>query len=68
MISSLSGKFFFSNLPRWATVDPYNLSAKNPHTVKNILDGKAFQSKKTTPILDPMNGETFIHVSQADEK
>ncbi len=66
MISSLSGKFFFSTLPRWATVDPYNFSAKTPHTVKNILDGKAYNSKKTVPIVDPLNGETFIHVSQAD--
>jgi hypothetical protein len=65
MITSFSNKFFFSSLPRWATVDPYNLSAKNPHTVKNILDGKAYQSSKTTSIVDPLNGETFIHVSQA---
>jgi len=66
MISSFSSKFFFSSLPRWATVDPNSLSALKPHTVKNILDGKAYQSAKTTPIVDPMNGETFIHVSQAD--
>jgi len=66
MISSFSSKFFFSSLPRWATVDPYHFSAKNPHTVKNVLDGKAYQSKKTIPIVDPLNGETFMHVSQAD--
>ena len=66
MISSFSSKFFFSSLPRWATVDPYNLTAKNPHTVKNILDGRAYAYKKSTPIIDPLNGETFLHVSQAE--
>lgn len=66
MITSFSNKFLFSSLPRWATVDPYTLSAKHPHTVKNILDGRAYESRKSTSIVDPLNGETFIHVSQAE--
>ena len=56
MINSFSSKFFFASLPRWATVDPFTFSGKNPHTIKNILDGKAYQSNKTIPIVDPMNG------------
>jgi hypothetical protein len=32
--------FRFSKIPTWATVDPYGLSKNNPHTVRNILDGK----------------------------
>jgi hypothetical protein len=68
MLHTFSRRFSFSSIPRWATVDPFNLSAKNPHTIKNILDGKIVQSPKTIPIVDPMNGETFIHVSMAEGK
>lgn len=46
----------FSNLPKWATVDPYTVSGSKPHTVKNILDGKVVTYKKSIPIVDPMNG------------
>ena len=56
MISSFSNKFFFASLPKWATVDPFTLSGAKSHTIKNILDGKAYQSPKTIPIVDPMNG------------
>lgn len=66
MIYNLSTKYLFSTLPRWATVDPNTLSAKHPHTIKNILDGRAYTSKRTVPIIDPLNGETFIHVSMAE--
>jgi hypothetical protein len=66
MITTLTNKFLFSTLPRWATVDPYTLNAKHPHTIKNILDGRAYSSKRTAPVVDPLNGETFIHVSMAD--
>ena len=66
MINTLTNKFFFSTIPRWATVDPYTLSAKNPHTIKNILDGRAYESKRSAPVVDPLNGETFIHVSMAE--
>ena len=42
MISSFSSRFFFASLPKWATVDPYSFSGTQKHTVKNILDGKAY--------------------------
>lgn len=56
MLSSFSSKFLFSSLPRWATCDPYTLSGKNPHLIKNILDGKAYESPKKLQVVDPMNG------------
>ena len=37
----------FSKIPQWATLDPWNLSPKNPHTVCNILDGKVLKSTST---------------------
>ena len=37
----------FSKIPQWATLDPWLLSAKNPHTVCNILDGKILTSNIT---------------------
>jgi hypothetical protein len=55
--------YSFTNLPKWATIDPYSLSGSKPHSVSNILDGKVIKYKKTIPIVDPMNGENFIHVS-----
>ncbi len=51
---------YFSSLPKWATVDPHTLSAKNPHTMVNILDGKVLPTTKSSPILDPLNGGNFI--------
>jgi len=52
----LKSKNYFSSLPKWATVDPLTLSAKNPHTVTNFLDGKAITYSQTQPIVDPLNG------------
>lgn len=60
--------YAFASLPKWATVDPYALSGKKPHTVANILDGKVVTYKKTVPIVDPLNGETFINVSTPEGK
>ena len=37
----------FSKIPQWATLDPWKLSAKHPHTVCNILDGKVLKSTNT---------------------
>jgi len=68
MIQSFSHKFLFSSLPKWATVDPFTLNAKQPHTIKNILDGKAYISPKTMPVVDPLNGEKIINVSMAEGK
>jgi hypothetical protein len=56
MITSFANRFFFSSLPRWATVDPFTFDAKKPHTIRNILDGKAYESKKHLSVVDPMNG------------
>jgi hypothetical protein len=53
----------FATLPKWATIDPYTLSAAKPHTVSNILDGKTIIYKKTIPIVDPLNGGNFLNVS-----
>jgi hypothetical protein len=49
--------YLFSNLPKWATVDPYTFNGSKPHTVKNILDGKIMSYNNHVSIPDPMNGE-----------
>lgn len=57
----------FSTLPKWASVDPFTLGGKHPHTVVNFLNGKEFKSgKNLLPIVDPMNGEHFINVDLVD--
>ena len=65
---ALVSKFNFATVPKWATVDPYSLSASKPHTVANILDGKVVTYNKTIPIVDPINGENFINVSTPEGK
>lgn len=59
----------FSTIPSWATVDPNTLSGSNPHTVRNFLDGKEFKTlgKNLQPVVDPLNGETFINVDLVTE-
>ncbi len=56
MIKFFTSKCLFSTLPKWATIDPYNLNAKNPHTVVNILDGKVVKYDKNIKVVDPLNG------------
>ena len=68
MIHLFKNKFSFASLPKWATVDPYIFNGTKPHTIKNILDGKAYQSLKKMQVVDPMNGENFINVSMAEGK
>lgn len=59
----LRSQHLFSSLPKWATLDPHSLSGKHPHTVANFLDGKIITSPKTLPVIDPLNGETFLNIS-----
>jgi 1-pyrroline-5-carboxylate dehydrogenase len=63
----LRGRNCFSTLPKWATVDPWTLSSAKPHTVVNFLNGKAHTGNKLESIVDPLNGETFIHNSNTSE-
>lgn len=61
-----TSRYFFSL--KWATLNPDNLSAKKFHVVKNILNGKATEYAKTIPVVDPLNGETFLKVSTPEGK
>jgi 1-pyrroline-5-carboxylate dehydrogenase len=56
----LRNTHWFSNIPKWATIDPWKVSKENPHTLSNILDGNVFKSKKTEPLVDPLNGGDFL--------
>lgn len=53
----------FTTLPKWAKLDPYEISPQNPYTLANILDGQIIKSKKTEPIIDPLNGGNFLYNS-----
>jgi hypothetical protein len=67
MIQFISRRFFSTaHLPQWATVNPYTLTGKHPHTVHNILDGKPVKSTAHQAVLDPLNGDHFINVSMAE--
>jgi 1-pyrroline-5-carboxylate dehydrogenase len=67
MLSTFRCMRWMSSLPKWATVDPVKLSGSNPHTVVNILDGKSVTTGLTTKVVDPMNGESFLANSMADQ-
>lgn len=58
----------FSKIPQWATLDPRLISKDNPHTLANILDGIPTKSSKTEPIVDPLNGGTFLYNSLPESK
>lgn len=51
-----------SSLPSWATVDPRAMSGKNPAEGFNLVNGQWSKSKETETIVDPINGEPFIHL------
>ena len=50
----------FSILDKFATIDPYNLSAEKPGKVWNLVDGEWTQAKETKKIIDPLNGEVIV--------
>lgn len=56
----LRNRHWFSNIPKWATVDPWKVSKENPYTLSNILDGQIIKSNKTEPLVDPLNGGDFL--------
>ena len=56
----LRNTYCFSNVPKWATVDPWEVSPSKPYTIENLLDGKWSKSSKTEPVIDPLNGGDFL--------
>ena len=54
-----------STIPAWATVDPDAMSASNPAVGANLMNGRWVTANETSskfPIIDPLNGEEFLHV------
>jgi 1-pyrroline-5-carboxylate dehydrogenase len=51
-----------ASLPSWATVDPVTLSGANPGQGFNLVNGEWRTTAKTEPIVDPMNGDVFLHM------
>ena len=56
----------FSSLKSFATVDPWKLSKANPHTVLNYISGEWKASANTEVIVDPLNGDAFLNVSNTN--
>mmetsp|Transcript_18644 Transcript_18644/g.48009 ORF Transcript_18644/g.48009 Transcript_18644/m.48009 type:complete len:578 (+) Transcript_18644:140-1873(+) len=56
-------------VPEWATLDPSAMTAAEPAQALNLLGGKWVESRTTTTIPDPLNGEPFVRVpdTQVDE-
>ncbi|KAF1887310.1 hypothetical protein Lal_00040911 [Lupinus albus] len=63
--------FVSSNVPRtvssFATVDAEEISGSNPAEVLNLVQGKWIGSSNYNTIVDPLNGDSFIKVSEIDE-
>ena len=60
-----SASFATSSVPSWATVDPWAVSGAKPHTVQNLLGGQWMTTPTTVTLPDPLNGESFMAVSDA---
>ena len=60
--NKVSQNRLMSSLPGFATCDPYTLSSKKPHEVKNLVNGEwVFPSSAApTTVVDPMNGDPFL--------
>ncbi|KAL8091438.1 delta-1-pyrroline-5-carboxylate dehydrogenase 12A1, mitochondrial [Apium graveolens] len=50
----------------FATVDVDNLSGSQPAQVQNLVQGSWTNSSKWNTLVDPLNGEPFIKVSEID--
>ena len=66
--SNLVKKNFISNLPTWATVDPYTMSGSSPAIGENLCNGKWLSSNDTIKLPDPLNGEEFMIVPNVSSK
>lgn len=49
-------------LPSWSTVDPTNIGAAAPGKGANLVGGKWTDTKATTAVIDPMNGQDMVLV------
>ena len=63
--AALSSTATMATVPSWASVDPWAVSGSKPHTVKNLLGGQWLTTPKTVTLPDPLNGEPFMAVSDA---
>lgn len=54
--------------PVWATLNPETLSAATPCKLQNLCAGKWQATKDYTDIVDPLNGEVFIHMPNTKGK
>ena len=52
-------------LPAWATVDPWAMSGAAPAKGRNFVDGEWRDAAHTKTIPDPLNGEAFLEVPDA---
>lgn len=51
----------------FATVKAEEISGSQPAEVQNLVQGKWIKSANWNTIVDPLNGESFIKVSEVDE-
>ncbi|WOG82819.1 hypothetical protein DCAR_0101987 [Daucus carota subsp. sativus] len=65
-LSSLQSLRSKHSLP-FATVDVDSLSGSQPAEVQNLVQGNWTKSSKWNTLVDPLNGEPFIKVSEIDE-
>ncbi|KVH98740.1 Aldehyde dehydrogenase, conserved site-containing protein [Cynara cardunculus var. scolymus] len=68
--SNYLASFGFSRLIhslQFATVKAEEISGSQPAEVQNLVQGSWFKSANWNTIVDPLNGESFIKVSEVDE-
>eukprot|EP00735_Rhodelphis_limneticus_P003084 TRINITY_DN1431_c0_g1::TRINITY_DN1431_c0_g1_i1::g.27105::m.27105 TRINITY_DN1431_c0_g1::TRINITY_DN1431_c0_g1_i1::g.27105 ORF type:complete len:564 (+),score=141.07,sp/Q40255/ALDH_LINUS/66.15/0.0,Aldedh/PF00171.17/1.4e-42 TRINITY_DN1431_c0_g1_i1:42-1694(+) len=65
--SLIANERHFTSLSAFATVDPGQISGKKPAQMYNLVNGEWKLTRKSDSILDPMNGEVFIHAPDTQE-
>ena len=54
-------------VPSWATIDPWSMSAATPAVGKNLVGGEWVEAASQHSVIDPLNGEAFLHVPDTSE-
>ncbi|EGR31663.1 hypothetical protein IMG5_104850 [Ichthyophthirius multifiliis] len=57
----------FSEIPSWATCNPYKLNKSNPYKLQNFVKGEWRFTREYTTIVDPLNGEKILQVPETKD-
>ena len=62
-----AARLFSTWLNKFATLDPNTLSKAKPGKVWNLVGGEWHAAKKSTTLVDPLNGDPFCEIPDTQE-